>query len=204
MAQHLQVGLGHGVLGAGLRLLPWTATLLVVAPLAGSSPIGSDLGRCWRPGWRSRWWVWPGSASWPTPASPTPRSSCPSSSPGVGCSAAIPVSQAAVVGSVAHDEVGKAAGATNMLQELGGAFGVAVGVAVFAAAGSYASAQAVHRRLRAAIGAGAVLAALGLAAALALPRRRGRAQTEQTTTPATDGPTSSGGPFRQVGDGPSP
>ena len=90
---------------------------------------------------------------------------------GVGCSAAIPVSQAAVVGSVARDDVGKAAGATNMLQELGGAFGVAVGVAVFAAAGSYTSAREFSDGFGAAMAAAAGVAGLGLAAALALPRR---------------------------------
>src|SRR4051794_3293263 len=36
MAQFLQAGLGHGPLAAGLLLLPWTATLFVVAPLAGA------------------------------------------------------------------------------------------------------------------------------------------------------------------------
>src|SRR5260221_247615 len=35
MAQFLQTAQGHGPLGAGLRLLPWTATLFVVAPIAG-------------------------------------------------------------------------------------------------------------------------------------------------------------------------
>ena len=36
MAQFLQTAQGHGPLGAGLRLLPWTATLFVVAPIAGA------------------------------------------------------------------------------------------------------------------------------------------------------------------------
>ncbi len=36
MAQFLQTAQGYGPLGAGLRLLPWTATLFVVAPLAGA------------------------------------------------------------------------------------------------------------------------------------------------------------------------
>ena len=36
MAQFLQTGLGYGPLGAGLRLLPWTATLFFVAPVAGA------------------------------------------------------------------------------------------------------------------------------------------------------------------------
>src|SRR5262249_45265213 len=36
MAQFLQTAQGHGPLGAGLRLLPWTATLFVFAPIAGN------------------------------------------------------------------------------------------------------------------------------------------------------------------------
>src|SRR5262249_55013383 len=34
-AQYLQAGLGYGPLSAGLRLVPWTVTLFLVAPLAG-------------------------------------------------------------------------------------------------------------------------------------------------------------------------
>src|SRR2546429_6764719 len=35
-AQLLQTGLGYGPLGTGLRLLPWTATFMTVAPVAGA------------------------------------------------------------------------------------------------------------------------------------------------------------------------
>jgi MFS family permease len=35
-AQLLQTALGYGPLGAGLRLLPWTATFITVAPIAGA------------------------------------------------------------------------------------------------------------------------------------------------------------------------
>ena len=35
-AQLLQTGLGYGPLGAGLRLLPYTATFMTVAPIAGA------------------------------------------------------------------------------------------------------------------------------------------------------------------------
>ena len=37
MAQFLQTALGYGPLDAGLRLLPWTATLFFVAPVAGKA-----------------------------------------------------------------------------------------------------------------------------------------------------------------------
>ena len=58
---------------------------------------------------------------------------------GVGVSMAIPAAQNSVVGSVATDAIGKAAGVNSMMRELGGVFGIAVAVAVFAGAGSYAS-----------------------------------------------------------------
>ena len=35
-AQLLQTGLGYGPLDAGLRLIPWTATFMTVAPIAGA------------------------------------------------------------------------------------------------------------------------------------------------------------------------
>jgi MFS family permease len=35
-AQLLQTRLGHRPLGSGLRLLPWTATFMTVAPIAGA------------------------------------------------------------------------------------------------------------------------------------------------------------------------
>ena len=61
---------------------------------------------------------------------------------------AIPAAQNSVVGSVALEAVGKAAGANSMMRELGGVFGIAVAVAVFAGAGGYARAERVHRRVR--------------------------------------------------------
>ncbi|HWN79716.1 MAG TPA: hypothetical protein VNN81_17925 [Bradyrhizobium sp.] len=36
LPQFFQTTLGYGPLGAGLRLLPWTATLFVTAPIAGA------------------------------------------------------------------------------------------------------------------------------------------------------------------------
>ena len=56
---------------------------------------------------------------------------------GIGTSAALPVTQAAIIGAVGERDIGKAAGVNNMFQELGGAFGVALGVAAFSAAGGH-------------------------------------------------------------------
>jgi len=89
---------------------------------------------------------------------------------GVGTAAGMPVSQAAIVGSVAEAEVGKAAGSNNMLQELGGAFGVAAAVALFTSVGSYGSPGEFADGFGAALGVSAGLAALGFVTSLALPR----------------------------------
>jgi hypothetical protein len=91
---------------------------------------------------------------------------------GVGVSMAIPSAQNSVVGSVASEAIGKAAGVNSMMRELGGVFGIAVVVAVFAGTGGYASAQAFTDGFGPAIGVSAGLALAGALAALALPSRR--------------------------------
>jgi hypothetical protein len=59
-----------------------------------------------------------------------------------------------------------------MMRELGGVFGIAIAVAVFAGAGSYASPQAFTDGFGPAIGVAAALSLAGALAALALPGRR--------------------------------
>jgi hypothetical protein len=89
---------------------------------------------------------------------------------------AIPAAQTSVIGSVAADEIGKAAGVNSTLRELGGVFGIAVAVAVFASSGSYASLQAFTDGLGPAVAVAAGLAVAGALCAAALPARRGSAE----------------------------
>jgi hypothetical protein len=91
---------------------------------------------------------------------------------GVGVSMAIPAAQNSVLGSSAMEAIGKAAGTNSMMRELGGVFGIAVVVAVFAGAGSYASAAAFTDGFGPAIFVSAALALAGAIAGLALPGRR--------------------------------
>jgi MFS family permease len=91
---------------------------------------------------------------------------------GVGVSMAIPAAQNSVIGSVDPSAIGKAAGVNSMMRELGGVFGIAVTVAVFAAAGGYASAQDFVDGFAPAIAVAALMAALGAVVALGLPGRR--------------------------------
>jgi hypothetical protein len=95
---------------------------------------------------------------------------------GCGVSMAIPAAQNSVLGSVADDAIGKAAGTNSMMRELGGVFGIAVVVAVFAGAGSFASADAFTDGFAPAIGVAAALSLAGALAGLALPGRRGAAE----------------------------
>jgi MFS family permease len=92
---------------------------------------------------------------------------------GLAVSMAIPSAQNSVVASVPYEALGKAAGANSMMRELGGVFGVAVAVAIFAGAGSFASPTAFAAGFRPAIGVAAGLAVLGALAGLTLPGRRG-------------------------------
>ena len=93
---------------------------------------------------------------------------------GCGVSMAMPAAQNAVVGAVAHGAIGKAAGINSTLRELGGVFGIAIAVAVFAGAGGYASAQAFSDGFVPAIATAAGLSLAGALVGLALPARRRR------------------------------
>jgi EmrB/QacA subfamily drug resistance transporter len=173
-AQMLQTGLGYGPLDAGLRLMPWTLTFITVAPVVGSLVerfgerpfmVGGLTLQAVGMGWI---------AMIADPGFRYSQFLIPSIVAGIGVSMAIPAAQNSVVGSVSLEDVGKAAGANSMMRELGGVFGVAVAVAVFAAAGSYASANAFLDGFAPAIAVVAGLSLAGALVALALPGRRQR------------------------------
>jgi EmrB/QacA subfamily drug resistance transporter len=170
MAQFIQVTLGEDSLGAGLRLLPWTATLFVTAPLAGQ--LADRIGH--RPVLSAGLLLQAIGIGWLAFVADADLAYAAMIPPlvvaGFGTSAALPVSQAAIVGAVTDAEVGKAAGSNNMLQELGGALGVAAAVSVFASVGGYASAGEFADGFGAAMAAAAAFAALGFLVSLGLPR----------------------------------
>ena len=172
LAQFLQTVLGHGPLGAGLRLLPWTATLFFVAPVAGAlvdrygprrfmgaglalQAIGLLVGRAERTT----------ATSAMIPALMVA---------GAGVSMALPATISAAVDAV-PEHVGKAAGVNSTLRQLGGVFGIAIAVAVFAGAGGYASfADGFERALLVASGLSLAGALVRGGAAEPAQRRRAR------------------------------
>lgn len=164
LAQFMQTGLGYTPMQAGLRLVPWTATLFVIAPLAGA--VADRLGD--RPVLVGGLVLNAVGLAWIALIA-SPDLGYPSLVPplivaGIGVSMAIPVVQNTVLGAVPPAALGKASGANGMTQELGGAFGVAILVTVFTAAGSHTSAKSFVDGFTPAL---VVCAALTLAAALA-------------------------------------
>jgi EmrB/QacA subfamily drug resistance transporter len=175
-AQFLQTGLGYGPLDAGLRLLPWTATLFFVAPVAGA--LVDRLGE--RPFMVAGLLMQASGMAWialiAEPGLAYSEMIAPLIIAGCGVSMAFPAAQNSVVGSVPPEAIGKAAGTNSTMRELGGVFGIALGVAVFAGAGSYASAQAFSDGFVPAIFVSAGLSVLGAIAGMGLPGRRQAAE----------------------------
>jgi MFS family permease len=171
-AQLLQTGLGYDALGTGLRLIPWTATFITIAPAAGA--LADKIGE--RPLMVAGLTLQAAGLAWVAliaePGMAYTQLLAPFIVAGVGVSMAIPAAQNSVVGSIGADALGKAAGANSMMRELGGVFGIAVAVAVFGGAGGYASASQFVDGFGPAIGVAAGLSLIGAIVGLALPRRR--------------------------------
>jgi MFS family permease len=171
--QLLQTALGNGPLDTGLKLLPWTATFITVAPIAGA--LANRIGE--RVLMVSGLTLQAAGATWLAligePGMAYSSVLAPFIVAGVGISMAIPAAQNSVVGSMDVADLGKAAGANSMMRELGGVFGIASAVAVFAGAGGYCSAQDFVDGFGPAIGVAAGIALVGAACAVALPGPRG-------------------------------
>ena len=170
MAQYIQGVMRYDSFATGLRLLPWTATLLVVAPLAGALADRVGHRRVLSSGLalQALGMAWialtaHGGGSYAAMVGPLIVT-------GIGTSVALPVTQAAIVGAVAESDIGKAAGTNNMLQELGGVFGIAIGAAVFSASVGTDTAPDLTDGFVAAIAIAAVLAACACVVSLTLPR----------------------------------
>ncbi|RIQ35919.1 DHA2 family efflux MFS transporter permease subunit [Jiangella rhizosphaerae] len=180
IAQFMEIGLGHTPFEAGLRLVPWTGCLMVVAPVAGA--LVDRLGE--RPFLVGGLLLQAGGFAWLALIAEPGMAYAPLVPPlvisGIGIAMAIPATQNSVVGAVPAHMIGKGAGTNTMLRQLGGVFGIAVLVAVFAGRGGYASPREFTDGFVAALAGAALLALAGAAAGLLIPRRR-------TTADAADG-----------------
>ncbi|MFD9796272.1 MFS transporter [Streptomyces sp. NPDC059070] len=172
LSQFLQGVLGYSPTQAGLRMLPWTAMPLLVAPVAGilSDRIGG------KPVVTAGLALQAVGLAW-FAVIMSPDVSYAEQLPALivsGAGMALYFAPAAnlVMSSVLPAEQGIASGANNALREVGGSLGVAVLAAVFSAQGGYTSGQAFVDGLRPALWVGAAAVALAAASAAFLPGRR--------------------------------
>jgi EmrB/QacA subfamily drug resistance transporter len=182
LSQFFQICQGLSPLDAGLRILPWTAAPVVVAPIAGwaSGRIGARPILAAGLALQALGLAWIAAVTSPTVSYAALVPAFVVSGTGMGLFFA-PIANV-VLSAVPQEDEGKASGANNTIRELGGVFGVAVLAAIFSANGSYATPQTYTNGLIPGVFAGAAVVALGAAMALALPpalarlRRAGQAE----------------------------
>jgi EmrB/QacA subfamily drug resistance transporter len=186
-SQLLQNAMGYDVLEAGLRLMPWTGTFLAVGPVAGA--LADKIGE--RPLMVGGLLIQATGTIWialiASPGMAYSELVIPMVIAGVGISMAIPSAQNSVLGSVSEEAVGKASGTNSVMRELGGVFGIAIAVAVFAGAGSYATPQAFVDGFVPAVGVAAGLALAGAVAGSFLPARKRNGELMIGARPALEG-----------------
>jgi EmrB/QacA subfamily drug resistance transporter len=167
LAQFFQTVQGYSPLQSGLRILPWTAMPIFIAPIAGalSDRIGGQRLMAVGLALQSVGLIWIASVNGVT--TPYADLVAPFVLSGFGMSLFFAPVANVVLSSVRPDQEGKASGATNAIRELGGVFGVAVLATVFAHEGGYRSAQTfVHGTTIAVYIGGAIVAIGAVAAAL--------------------------------------
>jgi len=172
VTEEFQLARHDSPVSAGLRLLPFFATPMLVSPIAGA--LSDRIGR------RSIivaglslltaglvWVAWRGSlaTSWIELVVALLVA-------GVGISMALPTVPTAVLSDVAPQEMGKASGINYMAQRFGAVFAVAIGTAVFNSYGHLGDPEAVTQGFKPAIWACAVFAVVAAVAATAMSPRR--------------------------------
>jgi len=179
LAQFFQTVQGYSPLDSGLRILPWTAMPMIVAPIAGalSDRIGGQRLMAAGLALQATGLIWIAAVSTPTTAYADLVAPFVLSGMGMGLFFA-PVANV-VLSSVRPEQEGKASGATNAIRELGGVFGVAVLAAVFSHVGGYQSGTAFVNGTTTAVYVGGAIVALGAVAAALIKRRPAAAAQAQ-------------------------
>jgi MFS family permease len=155
---------------SGLRLLPWTAMPMLVAPIAGalSDRIGGHRLMGAGLALQAIGLAWIAAVS--TPTTPYVEFIGPFLISGVGMALFFAPVAHVVLSSVRPEQEGQASGANNAIRELGAVFGVAVLAAVFTVNGGYGSGQQFVDGMNPAVMIGAALVAVGAVAAFAIKR----------------------------------
>jgi EmrB/QacA subfamily drug resistance transporter len=178
MPQYLQLAHGFSPLRTGLGVLPFTAPLMLIAPLAGrladrygERPVILAGGLASAAGFALLSLTVAAASSYAALFGPLLLA-------GAGVALAVPAAIAASLRAVPGPQLGLASGIGSTFQNVGGVFGVATATAVFASAGSYLTPSDFVDGLRPALLALAGLAALGALTSL------GTRATASKTAPA--------------------
>jgi EmrB/QacA subfamily drug resistance transporter len=183
ITEEFQFARGYSPIAAGLRLLPFFGTPMIISPLAGA--LSDRLGR--RPIMLTGLALQAAGFTWVAA-----RGSLATSwveivlallIAGIGISMALPTVPTAVFNVVAEHEMGKAAGVNYMAQRFGAVFAIAIASAVFAAHGHLGNPAAVTAGFRPALWSCVIFAALAALTATAITTRRSGASTDTPTAP---------------------
>ena len=177
VTQEFQLARGYSPMAAGVRLLPFFATPMLISPIAGA--VSDRVGR--RPVMVTGLFLQSAGFAWVVA-----RGSLATSwteldvallVAGIGVSMALPTVPTAVLNAVAPHELGKASGINYMMQRFGAVFAIAVASAVFAAYGHPGTPASVTDGFRPALAACSVFALLAALGALAITPSRTREVT---------------------------
>jgi EmrB/QacA subfamily drug resistance transporter len=168
VTQEFQLARGYSPVSAGVRLLPFFATPMLVSPIAGG--VSDRIGR--RPVMATGLFLQTAGLAWVAV-----RGSLSTNwveldiallIAGVGVSMALPTVPTAVLNSVAPGELGKASGINYMMQRFGAVFAIAIASAVFAADGHLGTPASVTDGFKPALAVCAGFALLAALSALAI------------------------------------
>jgi EmrB/QacA subfamily drug resistance transporter len=169
LAQFFQTVQGYSPLQAGVRILPWTAMPIFIAPIAGamSDRIGGQRIMGVGLALQAIGIGWIAAVSTPTVA--YSELVIPFFISGMGMALFFAPVANVILSAVRRDEEGQASGAANAIRELGGVFGVAVLASIFAHYGGYLSGQDFVDGMRPAVFVGAALVGVGSVLAFLVP-----------------------------------
>jgi EmrB/QacA subfamily drug resistance transporter len=171
LAQFFQTVQGYSPFGSGLRILPWTAMPMIVAPIAGALsdrvPAHRIIGLGLALQAIGLGWI----AAVSSPDNAYSALVLPFAISGIGMGMFFAPIANVILGAVRGEEEGQASGVNNAIRELGGVFGVAVLASVFSHSGGYATGQTFVDGLVPAVWIGAGVVAVGSIAAFAIARR---------------------------------
>jgi MFS family permease len=178
ITQEFQLARGYSPLGTGLRLLPFFATPMFVAPLAGA--LSDRIGR--RPimltglTLQAIGYVWVAARG--SLATSWIELDVALLIAGIGISMALPTVPTAVLSAVAPEQMGKAAAINNMAQRFGTVFTLAIASAVFAANGDLGNPATVTAGFRPALWACVCFAVLATLSGIAITSSRHERSTQ--------------------------